>query len=150
MANTYAQMYAHCVWAVKHREPLIPAGHREEIHRYITEIVKRRGQKLIAVCCMPDHVHMLIGFRPNVAVSDVVRDVKRESSEFISGKKWTPFKFEWQEGFGCFTCSHADLDDICHYIFNQEEHHSNRTFEEEYRLFMKKYGVDFEEKYLFD
>lgn len=150
MANTYAQMYAHCVWAVKRRDPLIPAEHREEIHRYITEIVKRRGQKLIAIFCMPNHVHMLIGFRPNIAVSDVVRDVKRESSEFISGKKWTPFKFEWQEGFGCFTCAHADLDNICRYIFNQEEHHKGRTFEEEYRLLMKKYEVDFEEKYLFD
>ncbi|TNE61023.1 MAG: IS200/IS605 family transposase [Bacteroidetes bacterium] len=150
MANTYAQMHAHCVWSVKHRAPLLPAEHREEIHRYITEVVKRRGQKLIAIFCMPNHVHMLIGFRPNIAVSDVVRDVKRESSAFISGKKWTPFKFEWQEGFGCFTCSHADLDNICRYIFNQEEHHKGRTFEEEYRLFMKKYEADFEEKYLFD
>lgn len=150
MANTYSQMYAHCVWAVKRRDPLIPAEHREEVQRYITEIVKRRGQKLICIFCMPNHVHMLIGFRPSICVSDVVRDVKRESSEFISGKKWTPFKFEWQEGFGCFTCSHTDLDKVCDYIQNQEEHHKNRSFEDEYRLFMKKYGVEYDEKYLFD
>jgi putative transposase len=149
MANTYSQMYAHCVWSVKKREPLIPAEHREALHKYITEIVKRRGQKMICIFCMPDHIHMLIGFRPHINVSDVVRDVKRESSEFISNQNWTPFKFAWQEGFGCFTCSHADLDKVCAYIKNQETHHKDRNFEEEYRLFMNKFDVGFDEKYLF-
>lgn len=105
---------------------------------------------MICIFCMPDHVHLLIGFKPNVCISDVVRDVKRESSGFIAGKRWTPFKFEWQSGFGCFTCAHADLDKVCDYILNQEVHHQKRTFEEEYRLFMQKFGIEYEERYLFD
>ena len=81
----------------------------------------------------------------------MVRDVKRESSEFISSKRWTPFKFEWQEGFGCFTCSYGDdLDRMCAYVQNQEEHHKNRLFEDEYRSLMKRFGVEYDERYLFD
>jgi REP element-mobilizing transposase RayT len=75
MPNTFSQMYAHCVWAVKKRQPLIPAEHRVEVHQYITEIISRRKQKLISIFCMPDHIHLMIGFQPNVNVSDLVRDI---------------------------------------------------------------------------
>lgn len=143
-------MYAHCVWAVKKRAHLIPGEHREEVHKLITEIIKRRGQKLICIFCMPNHIHLLVGFRPSICISDVIRDVKRETSTFISSKKWTPLKFEWQEGFGCFTCSHSDLDRVCSYIQNQEEHHKKRGFEDEYQLFIKKHDIDYDDQYLFD
>ena len=148
MAGTYSQMYAHCVWAVKQRKPLIPTKFRQEIHRFFAAVVKNRGQKLIEVFCMPDHVHLIIGFRPNICISDVVRDVKRESSIYFREQNWITDKFEWQEGFGCFTCSHKELDAVCAYVRNQEEHHAKRDFEVEYMLLMKHFEVEYNERYL--
>jgi putative transposase len=149
MANTYSQMYAHCVWSVKRREPLISSSHREELQKHITGIITKRGQKLIAIYCMPDHIHLLIGFKPNVSISDIVHDVKRASTVFIKEQNWLKTAFSWQDGFGCFTCSHADLPRVCDYIHKQEEHHAKRTFEDEYRLFLTKYGISYEDVYLF-
>ncbi len=149
MSNTYSQMYAHCVWAVKRRKPLIPRDKREELEKYITEIISRRGQKLIAIYCMPDHIHVLIGFRPNICISDVIRDVKRVSSSLINEKFWAGCKFEWQEGFGCFTCSNHGLPRIIKYIQNQEQHHKKNRFEDEYLNFMKEHQIDFNKEYVF-
>ena len=100
MANTYTQIYIQIVFAVKGRNNLISTQNREELHKFITGIVQNRGQKLLAIFAMPDHVHLLVGMKANISLSDLVRDVKAVSSKYINDSKWVRGKFEWQEGFG--------------------------------------------------
>lgn len=150
MANTYSQVYIQIVFAVKGRQNLIEKQNREELHEFITGIVSNRGQKLLAIFAMPDHVHILIGLKPNVSISDLVRDIKAGSSKFINDKKWINAKFNWQEGFGAFSYSKSNLDAVVNYILNQEEHHKKRTFKDEYLDFLEKFEIEYDTKYLFE
>ena len=119
MANTYSQIYIHIVFAVQGRQNLIPKSKREELQKYITGIVQNRGQKMLAICCMPDHSHILIGSKPSIAVSDLVRDIKAGSSNFINENKWVKGKFNWQVGFGAFSYSRGQIDSVIKYILKQ-------------------------------
>ena len=103
MANTYTQIYVHVVFAVEGRQNLIRPEHNDELQKYITGIVSGQKQKLIAINNMPDHVHILIGLKPDIALSDLMRDIKAGSSKFINEKRWVVGRFEWQEGFGAFS-----------------------------------------------
>jgi putative transposase len=150
MADTYTQIYMHVVFAVKGRANLISASHKEELHRYITGIVTNKEQKLIAINGMPDHVHILLGLKPTIALSDLVRDIKANSSRFINEKHWVGGRFEWQHGFGAFSCGHSQLDTVVQYIKNQEGHHKKATFREEYIEFLNRYAIDFKPEYLFE
>lgn len=150
MANTFTQLYVQLVFAVKGRQSLIAKEHRERIQQYIAGIISKRNQKLLAIYCMPDHTHIFIGFKPTLAISDLVRDIKTQSSSFIREQRLTPFRFEWQEGYGAFTYAQSQVEVVCNYVRNQEEHHRKRTFKEEYLEFLEKFNVEFEEKYLFD
>ncbi|WP_323756390.1 IS200/IS605 family transposase [Roseivirga sp.] len=150
MANTYTQIYIQIVFAVKGRENLIQPKNKEALHKFITGIVKNRGQKLLAVHSMPDHIHLFIGLDPNISISDLVRDVKAGSSKFINESNWLIGKFNWQVGYGAFSYSRSQIDNVIKYINNQEEHHKRRTFKEEYIDLLNKFNVEFEEKYLFD
>ena len=107
MPNTYSQIYIQIAFAVKGRQNLIPKQHREELHKYITGITQNREQKMLSIFCMPDHTHLLIGLKPSIAISDMVRDIKAGSSNFINDKKWIHGKFNWQEGFGAFSYSRS-------------------------------------------
>jgi len=128
MANTYSQLYFHIVFAVMRRQNLISSKNKEELHRYKTGIIKNNGQKLLEINVMPDHTHILIGMEPNIRISDLVRDIKSNSSVFINDKKWVLGKFNWQKGFGVFSYSHSQLDSIIKYINNQEMHHRKKRF----------------------
>ena len=150
MANTYTQLYIHIVFAVKGRQNLISKIWKDELYKYITGIVINEGQKLIAINGMPDHIHILVGSKPNKALSDLVRDIKANSSRFINEKKWISGKFEWQTGFGAFSYSHSQLTNVINYIQNQEEHHKKKTFKEEYVDFLKAFDIDYNNQYLFD
>lgn len=150
MANTFTQLYVQFVFAVKKREALIPKVHKNEIHKYITGIISKREQKLLAINSMPDHIHIFIGFKPTLKISDLVRDIKTASSKFIREKKFIPYSFNWQEGYGAFTYAHSQVDAVCKYVLNQEEHHRTKTFKEEYLEFLKKFEVEYDEQYLFD
>ena len=150
MANTYTQLYAQLVFAVKGRQSLILKEHRERIHQYITGIVQNREQKMLAVFCMPDHTHIFVGFKPSMRLSDLVRDIKTNSSIFIKENKLTPFKFEWQDGYGAFTYAHSQINTVCQYVLNQEEHHKAKTFREEYVDFLNKFEVPYDERYMFE
>ncbi len=119
------------------------------LHKYITGIVKNKGQKLIAINSMPDHVHIFIGMKPSIALSDLVGDIKASSSAFINTKKWIREKFNWQEGFGAFSYGHSQIDAVVKYIQDQEEHHAKKSFREEYLDMLKKFNVEYDEKYLF-
>jgi len=150
MPNTYSQIYIQIVFAVKGKQNLIHNDHREELHKYITGIVQNRGQKMLAIFCMPDHTHIFIGLQPSIALSDLVRDIKAGSSKHINDNKWMRGKFNWQEGFGAFSYSRSHIDKVVHYILNQQEHHRKKSFREEYIEFLTKYAVDYNEKYLFE
>ncbi len=150
MANTYTQIYIHIVFAVQGRQNLISKDHKEELYKYITGIIRNKQQKLIAINGMPDHLHIFIGMKPSIALSDLVRDIKNNSSLFINKKRWCKGKFHWQEGFGAFSYGYSQIDAVVKYIQNQELHHSKRTFKEEYLEMLEKFHVKYDEKYLFD
>lgn len=150
MANTYTQIYIHVVFTVVSRQSLIPKEHKEELHKYITGIIQNAGQKTIVINSMPDHVHILIGMKPNVALSDLVRDIKANSSKFINEKRWVMGRFSWQEGFGAFSYSDSQLDAVAGYIKNQEKHHLRRSFRDEYLEILKKFSVEYDAKYIFN
>lgn len=150
MPNTYTQIYIQIVFTVKGRQNLIPKKHREELHKYISGIVTKRNQKLLAIFAMPDHIHLLVGLRPSISISDLTRDIKAGSSKFITDNKWVSGKFCWQEGFGAFSYSKSQLDNAIHYILNQEKHHEKQTFKEEYIAFLKKFEIDYNDQYLFE
>ena len=150
MPNTYSQIYIHVVFSPKGRQSLIEAKHREELHKYISGVVTNKGQKLLAIFCMPDHIHILLNLQPNVNTSDIVRDIKANSSRFINEQGWIKGKFNWQEGFGAFSAYGRQLDTVIKYILNQEEHHRKKTFREEYFELLKEFEIEFDEKYLFE
>ena len=150
MANTYTQLYVQIVFAVLHRENLIAERNREEIEKYICGIISNKKSKPLAIYCNPDHVHVLIGLHPTASVSELTRDIKAGSSKFINEKKWLRGKFNWQDGFGAFTYSKSQIDVVVKYILNQPIHHRNRTFEDEYLSLLKKYEVEYDDRYVFE
>ena len=149
MADTYYQIYIHLVFAVKGRSSLISKNWKEDLYKYITGIISNRSQKLLAINGMPDHIHILIGMKPTCCLSDLVRDVKSGSSKHINDKKWVRGHFDWQNGFGAFSVGHSQLDTMFNYIRNQEEHHRNTTFMEEYIKFLEDNGIEYKSEYLF-
>ena len=149
MANTYTQIYIHAVFAVEGRQDLIKPEHNDELQKYITGIVSVQKQKLIAINNMPDHLHLLIGLRPDAALSDLMRDVKAGSSKFINEQHWVMGRFSWQEGFGAFSHSRSQLGTVIRYIENQQKHHARRSFREEYVELLDKFGVEYDQRYIF-
>lgn len=113
MANTFSQIYLQFVFAVQGRQSLVKRENKEEIHKYITSLVPARKAKLLAVNCMPDHMHLFVGFKPAVLISDFVKEIKVESNEFIKFKQFTRQPFNWQEGYGVFSYGHSQIDSVC-------------------------------------
>lgn len=148
MPDTYTQLYIHIIFSVKNREPLIKDSFRKELFAYIGGIIKNKEQKPIAINGTADHVHILVGIKPDKSISDLVREIKSNSSKYVNEKKFIPVKFHWQEGFGAFTYSHSQLTSVINYIMHQEEHHKHKGFAEEYKEFMKKFNVQYDEKYI--
>ncbi|MCG9130037.1 IS200/IS605 family transposase [Candidatus Poribacteria bacterium] len=149
MANTYTQLYVHIVFAVEHRRNLIPKEHKEELHKFITGIITNNKHKMIRINSMPDHMHIFIGLAPSVSLSELVKDIKANSSRFINKKQWCVGQFKWQNGYSAFSYAHSQLDSVSNYIINQEQHHSHRSFREEYVELLKRFNIDYDDKYLF-
>ncbi|MBO9593673.1 MAG: IS200/IS605 family transposase [Niabella sp.] len=150
MAGTYSQIYIQIVFAVKGRQNLIHRTWKDDLHKYIAGIIKGKGQKSIIVNGMPDHLHIFVGLRPAMAISDLVRDIKNNSSNFINDRHLVNGKFSWQEGFGAFSYAHSQIEHVYNYILNQETHHQKKTFKTEYLEFLNTFDVPFDEKYLFE
>lgn len=150
MANTFSQIYLQIVFSVKGRQNLIDKNWRDELHKYICGIVKEKDQKVYAIGGMADHIHILISLKPNITVSDLVRDIKANSSKWINEKGFVIGKFQWQEGFGAFSYAQSQLDAVINYVNNQERHHQKRTFKDEYIELLQKFNIEFDEKYLFE
>ncbi len=150
MANTYSQMYVQVVIVVKFREALIQKSWKEELYKYITGIVTNKGQKMLRINGVENHIHMLLNIQPNIALSDLMRDVKANSTKWINDQGFCKHTFRWQEGFGAFTYSISQIDNVINYIDNQEERHKTKTFKSEYLSLLKNFEVEYKEEYLFD
>ena len=150
MPNTYSQMYVQIVFAVLRRANAIPENHRVELEKYICGIVANKKCKPLAIYINPDHVHLLFGLHPTISVSDLTRDAKASSSKFINDKKWVAGKFNWQDGFGAFTYSKSQIDEVIKYILNQPGHHKRKTFKEEYLNMLQKNEIAYDDRYLFE
>lgn len=149
MANTFTQIHIQFVFAVKYRDGLIHSSFKDELYKYMIGINKTYGHKVLAINGMSDHIHIFIGMRPIQSVSDLIQDIKGSSSKWINEKKFLKVKFEWQEGYGAFSYSKSQVNDVIRYIQNQEEHHKKVSFREEYLNFLKAFEIDFNEQYIF-
>jgi REP element-mobilizing transposase RayT len=149
MPNTYTQLYIHCVFAVKYRQAIIQAEWEDRLQMYITGILQNNKHKLLAINTMPDHLHFFVGLNPDQSISDMLRLVKTGSSVFINNEGFTKRKFHWQDGYGAFSNSRSQIDGVVKYILNQKQHHSNKTFREEYLEILKDYGIQYDERYIF-
>jgi REP element-mobilizing transposase RayT len=149
MPNTYTRIYIHLVFAVLGREALISPSFREELYKEMTGIATKLGHKLLQIGGMPDHVHVLIGMKPSQALSTLVEKVKSSSSLYVNKKRLLRGRFYWQEGFGGFSVSHSQLGRVIRYIQTQEEHHRKQSFVSEYRSLLRKYAIEYDERYLF-
>ncbi|QBN19102.1 IS200/IS605 family transposase [Flavobacterium nackdongense] len=149
MANTYTQIHIHFVFAVKYRLGTIQSEWKEELYKYITGITQNNSHKLLAINGMSDHIHILIGIRPAQSISDLMKDVKQSSSKWINENKLTKTHFEWQEGYGAFSYSKSQINNVIRYIQNQEEHHKTKSFLEEYLEILQNFEIEYDEKYIF-
>lgn len=150
MAGTFSQIYIQVVFAVKGRENLLQKPWRDEVFKYMAGIIKVKSQKPIIVNGVGDHVHLFIGLKPSMCLSDLVRDIKNNTTNFINNKKLIKSKFAWQEGYGAFSYSHSQMHIVYQYILNQEEHHRRKSFKEEYLEFLERFEIEHDEKYLFE
>ncbi len=150
MANTYSQIYIQLIFAVEARLNIIKESKRNDLEKYITKVIANHNSKTIAIYCNPDHIHILVGLNPNIAIKDLVRDIKTSSSLWINRANFVVGKFAWQRGYGAFSYSRSHLDSVCKYILNQPIHHNNVKFKNEYKSFLKNFAVSYDDKYLFD
>ena len=149
MPDTYSKICIQLIFAVKHRNALIDSMWEERLYQYITGIVQNKEQKMIAINGVTNHIHLFIGMRPNCCLSNLVREIKKSSNDFVNINQFTRGKFDWQEGFGAFSYGHSQIAAVANYVINQKEHHKKRTFKEEYLQFLTKYKIDHDEKHRF-
>lgn len=149
MANRYNQIYIHLVFAVKYRDAVIDKSWRQELFQYMIGLIENRKHKVYAIGGMSDHIHILVSLSPKQAISELVLEIKRASSLWIKEKQFVRCQFAWQEGFGAFSYGKSQVDHVVKYIQNQEVHHAKRTFKDEYISFLKLFGIEYDEKYVF-
>lgn len=149
MANTYTQIHIQTVFAVKYRHALIHENWKPDLYKYITTIIQNNGHKLLIINGMPDHLHILIGLRPNQSLSELMQKTKASSSKWINDQGFTNGRFEWQSGFGAFSYSKSELPKVINYIKNQEQHHRKKEFQEEYLELLEEFEITYDERYIF-
>ena len=150
MANTYSQLSIHCVFAVMHRENFILKEWRDDLHKYISGIIKAEGAKSLAVGGWKDHVHIFFGMPITTRLSDFMSAVKASSSKWINEQQFIKGKFQWQAGYGAFSHSKSQRDIVINYIMNQEAHHNIKSFKDEYLKMLSDFDVEYDDKYLFE
>jgi len=150
MSKTFTQLYAQIIFSVRFRKKSLDDSFREKVHKYITGIIANRNQKLLAINSVEDHIHILIGFKPTCCISDLVKEIKTGSTNYINKNKFSKIPFYWQEGFGAFSYSKSQIGAVTGYIENQKEHHKIKTYEEEFLGFLEKFEIEYDPKYVFD
>ena len=148
MASTLTNLLFHIIYSTKDREPLIRTGFRDELEKYIAGIVRNEGGVLLGVGGMPDHIHLITKFKPDRSVAEMVRLIKANSSKWVNERHGDPGRFAWQSGYGAFSVSQSQLEVLTAYVANQEEHHRVRSFQDEFREFLAKHEVEFDERYI--
>ena len=148
--NTFSQIYIQVVFAVKGRASLVSKSWEEELYKFVSGIVTNKGQKLLAINGMPDHIHIFIAMKPTCCLSDLVREIKKASNVYINEKKLCPSKFQWQQGFGAFSYSQSSVRNVISYILKQKEHHKKKTFKEEYIEFLRNFEIEYKTGHLFE
>ena len=149
MPNTYTQIYIHYVFAVQNRANLIQPKWKDDLQKYMNGIIEQQGHKLLQIGGMPDHIHALVSMNSKQSPSDLMFHVKRSSSLWINKNRFVMGKFSWQEGYGAFSYGKSQIPQIANYIQNQEKHHKKHTFREEYLEILKKFDVEYDERYVF-
>jgi REP element-mobilizing transposase RayT len=149
MANTYTQIHIHTIFAVQNRMSLINRSWMQRLYEYIISIIQKHGHKVLSIGGMPDHIHILFGFRPTQALSVLVQEVKRDSSAWINNEKLIRGRFLWQEGYGAFSYSKSHILQVSRYIEMQEEHHKKKTFSEEYKNILTSFDLKYDEEFIF-
>jgi putative transposase len=149
MANTYTQIHIQVVFTVQNRECIISNRWKDELYKYITGIIQNNGHKLLTIGGMPDHIHILFGLRPSQSLSDLMQDIKGSSSKWINDKRLANGRFSWQEGYGAFSYSKKDVENVIGYIMNQEIHHKWKSLINEYKDLLDENKINYENEYLF-
>jgi len=149
MANTYTQLHIQFVFVVKYRKALILPNWKDRLHKYMTGIIQKNTHKMIQINSMPDHIHILIGYRPSQSIPALVQNLKSESTKWINRNGFCETRFLWQNGYGAFSYSKSHLKRVINYIANQEKYHRKVSFQTEYRKLLEAYGVDYDDRYLF-
>jgi len=149
MSDTYTQIHIQVVFAVKYRQCMIEKEWKNELYNYITAIIQHYNHKVIAINGMPDHIHIFFGMRPNQSLSDLMQHIKASSSKWINDKELTKKRFRWQSGYGAFSYSKSQLSRVATYIDNQEQHHKEKSMLSEYKEFLQKFEIDYNEAYIF-
>ncbi|MCP3942773.1 MAG: IS200/IS605 family transposase [Desulfobacteraceae bacterium] len=151
MPQSLALIYIHIIFSTKNREPFLTDGQiRKEMHAYSASVSNAKGSKAITVGGVADHVHILCNLSRTIALSELIKEIKRNSSKWVKTKGGACSNFQWQNGYGAFSVSHSNVQRVRNYIENQEEHHKKISFKDEFRNFMKKHGVEFDEQYVWD
>lgn len=149
MANTYTRLVVQYVFVVKYREAVITEAIRDPLEKYITGIVQRKEHKMLAIYCMPDHTHILIGLNPNQSIADLARDINANSSKWLNEQRYFKKQFRWQRGYAAFSYSKREEYILIRYILNQQKHHSKKTFKDEYLKTLERFEIDYNPDYLF-
>lgn len=150
MAQTLVSLYVHIIFSTKHRADLILPEVEEDLFAYIGGISNNNASKLLAANGTANHIHLLVSISKNIELSRLVGDIKRDSSKWIK-TKGNPYRnFHWQDGYGAFSVGYTQIEQVKKYIANQKEHHTKISFEDEFRYFLKKYDVDYDERYIWD
>ena len=150
MPNTYAQIYIQAIFAVKYRNAMIEKVWRQDFMATIGNLINETGCKTVIVNGVEDHVHCFFSLKVNLSVSDIMKTVKSKSSKSLNESHLLPNRFEWQRGFGAFSYSQSQKNDVYAYITNQEKHHQKQTFKEEYTNLLTKFEIDYDENWFFE
>lgn len=151
MPNTYSQIYIQLVFATKGRETKIHPNFRDEIEKYICGIFNNKNQKVISIYANPDHIHISFSYKNlTISIPELAKIVKVESTKFINEKRFCMGKFSWQEGYGAFSYSKSQVENVKNYVLNQEEHHKKKSFRTEFVQLLEKFEIEFKPEYLFE
>jgi putative transposase len=148
-SGTFSKIYLQFIFSVRNRRSLIDPAWEDNLYKYITGIIRNKGQLLVAINGHWDHIHILTAIHPNCVISDLVREVKKSSSNYINDHRYTPGKFSWQDGYGAFSYSRLDINMVSNYIHNQKKHHQTVSFKSEYMKLLQDFEIEFDPKYLF-
>ena len=149
MANTYTQLHIQFVFAVRYRAAVIAKNWKEQLHQYITGIIRENGHKVLQVNSQPDHIHIFFGLRPEQSISSLAQHIKAGATKWIKAQGFCKAGFAWQTGYGAFSCAKSQVPDVIRYIQNQDAHHKKINFLDEYKAMLEKFEISYDEQYIF-